>query len=332
MKHLIAALCLTLAPLAPATAQRAVHSRHAPDHALQIVTHDPPRDAAHPARNQQLLIDSHGAKMNALFFLAAGAGPHPTMLLLHGLPGNERNLDLAQAVRRAGWNVLTFTYRGAWGSEGDFSIANAIEDTAFAMAFLRTSAAISEYGIDPTRLVIAGHSMGGYMAAAEAAAENSQITAHPEQGPSLSRAGVEGPLAGHQPLAGLILLDAWNIAADAVEVRAAGPAGRARLIAGLDDFGRALHGATPESVADEIIAEGPGWSLPRLAPQLAHTPVLTITAVHGGAAENRVTTEALRRAGAQVTAREIDSDHPFADHRIALAAEVVRWLQGRPGR
>ena len=26
------------------------------------------------------------------------------------------------AVRRAGWNVLTFTYRGAWGSEGAFSI------------------------------------------------------------------------------------------------------------------------------------------------------------------------------------------------------------------
>src|SRR6185503_5112578 len=49
---------------------------------------DPPRDPAHPARNKQLLIDSHGAKMNALFFLAAGAGRHPTVLLLHGLPGN----------------------------------------------------------------------------------------------------------------------------------------------------------------------------------------------------------------------------------------------------
>ena len=86
--------------------------------------------------------------MNALFFLAAGAGPHPTMLLLHGLPGNERNLDLAQAVRRAGWNVLTFTYRGAWGSEGDFSISNAFEDTRAAMDFLRSDEAISAYGID----------------------------------------------------------------------------------------------------------------------------------------------------------------------------------------
>ena len=39
--------------------------------------------------------------------IAAGAGPHPTMLLLHGLPGNERNLDLAQAARRAAKVALT---------------------------------------------------------------------------------------------------------------------------------------------------------------------------------------------------------------------------------
>jgi hypothetical protein len=100
----------------------------------------------------------------------------------------------------------------------------------------------------------------------------------------------------------------------------------------LDDFGRALHGATPESVADEIVAaQGPHWSLPAIASRVP-TPVLIITAVHGGAAENRVTTEAMRRAGVPVTAREIDSDHPFADHRIALEMAVVRWLRGREAR
>ena len=315
MKHMIAALCLGLAAFAPATAQRAHHP--AQDRALRTVTRDPPRDAAHPARNRQLVIESHGAEMNALFFLAAGAGPHPTMLLLHGLPGNERNLDLAQAIRRAGWNVLTFTYRGAWGSEGDFSIAHAIEDTSAAMAFLRSPAAIREYGIDPTRLVIAGHSMGGYMAAHEAAAEEERAQTPTPVRPERSR-GTHPSEA--EVLAGLILLDAWNIASDAAQSRAA-------LLAGMDDFGHSLHGATPETVTDEILARGPAWSLPALAPHLTRAPILTITALHGGAEGNRATTEALRRAGARVTAREIDSDHPFADHRIALAAEVVRWLQ-----
>ena len=267
---------------------------------------DPPRDTAHPARNQQLLIESHGSRMNALFFLASGAGPHPTLLLLHGLPGNERSLDLAQAVRRAGWNVLTFTYRGAWGSEGDFSLAHSLEDTAAAMAFLRSPEAVRAHGIDVNRLVIAGHSMGGYAAAHEAAAEHDR----------------------QPPLAGLILLDAWNIAHSATRASAAGPNGRANMVANLNDFGRALHGATPDSTADEILAQGPGWSLPGLAPKLTRVPILSIYATHGGAAENKNVAEALRQAGARVHTVELDSDHAFADHRIALASEVVRWLSG----
>ena len=100
-----------------------------------------------------------------------------------------------------------------------------------------------------------------------------------------------------------------------------------RTAAGLDDFGRSLDGPTPESVADEIIARGPRWSLPALAPRLARLPVLAVTALHGGAAKNRPTSAALRGAAARVTSRAIDSDHPFADHRTALEVEVVRWLR-----
>jgi predicted alpha/beta-fold hydrolase len=64
---------------------------------------DPPRNAAYPAHNQQLLIPSHGVGLNALLLVTGGRAPHPTVILMHGLPGNERNLDLAQAIRRAGW-------------------------------------------------------------------------------------------------------------------------------------------------------------------------------------------------------------------------------------
>src|SRR5436853_3073228 len=67
----------------------------------RAVVTDNARDAKHPAANRQLLIPSGGFGMNALLFLAAGSGPKPTLLLLHGLPGNEQHLDLAQAIRRA---------------------------------------------------------------------------------------------------------------------------------------------------------------------------------------------------------------------------------------
>src|SRR6185437_8162027 len=89
---------------------------------------DPVHDARNPATVEVLHIPSGGVEINGLAYLAAGAGPHPTLVLLHGLPGNEKNLDLAQAVRRAGWNAITFNYRGSWGSPGRFTFAGNLED------------------------------------------------------------------------------------------------------------------------------------------------------------------------------------------------------------
>jgi len=257
---------------------------------------DPPRDAKFPAHNQQLLIPSHGVGMNALLFEASGKGPHRTVILTHGLPGNERNLDLAQAIRRAGWDVLTFTYRGAWGSPGDFSIGNAMEDTRAALDFARSPEG-AKYGIDGRHIVLAGHSMGGATAA-------------------MTAAGAEG-------LDGLILIDAWNIAGGTSK----GAVSRDEMIRAFDDFGNSLHGAWPESVADEVIARRSEWDLRTAASRLTSFPILTVTAKYGGAEENRATTAALRKANAHVTAIEMDTDHPFSDHRIALASTVIRWLQ-----
>ena len=262
----------------------------------QCSTSDPPRDAAHPAHNQQLLIPSGGVGLNALLFQAAGAGPHPTVILMHGLPGNERNLDLAQAIRRCGWDVLTFTYRGAWGSPGDFSIANWTDDTAAALAFARSPDA-TKLGIDPRQVVLAGHSMGGATAFMTA--------------------------AGARELDGLILIDAWNIAKGTSK----GAFNRSEMIAGFDDFGNSLHGGTPSSVADEVIAKRSQWDLVAAAARIGRTPVLTINAKYGIGARNQPVTDALRKAGARVTEVTIDSDHSFSDHRLALAATVTRWLQ-----
>ena len=269
--------------------------------------------------------------MNALFLLAAGEGPKPTMILLHGLPGNERNMDLAQAVRRAGWNVLTFTYRGAWGSEGSFSIQHAIEDTQGALGFLRSPQAGIDYPIDTSRIVVAGHSMGGYMAAyvgaLDAACEGRRPAARSAPPVAVTGSRIAPHCSSFPPLAGVILLDAWDIAVTARETKAAGDSGRAAFIAGLDDLGHSLGPITAADLADEVIRRGEEWDMKALAPKLARLPVLSVYAAHGIAADNKAVVAALRaQPGARVQALEMDSDHAFADHRIALAAEVVRWL------
>src|SRR5919112_488927 len=140
--------------------------------AYDPVTADPPaRDSAFPPSVEELALTSAGARMNALMYVAQGKGPHPTVILLHGYPGNERNLDLAQAMRRAGMNVLYFSYRGAWGSGGTFSFANAQEDVAAALRWTRSPEVASKYRVDPSRVALVGHSMGGWLALRGAAAD-----------------------------------------------------------------------------------------------------------------------------------------------------------------
>src|SRR6201989_2642904 len=115
MRWCLAALFLTLAM--PALA------------APSAITTDPPPDKAHPATMTYVRIPSHGALLNGVLYTASGASAHPTVMLFHGLPGNEQNLDLAQALRRAGFTVLTMHYRGSWGSPGSFSFAHCAEDS-----------------------------------------------------------------------------------------------------------------------------------------------------------------------------------------------------------
>ena len=116
-----------------------------------------------PASMDELAIPSHGARLNGFIYRAAGAGAHPTVLFLHGYPGNERNLDLAQAVRRAGYNALYIDYRGNWGSGGAFAPGNALEDVASTLAWARDPANATKYGIDPAQLSLVGHSFGGWL-------------------------------------------------------------------------------------------------------------------------------------------------------------------------
>lgn len=119
-------------------------------------------DEEFPPAIHEVTLQSQGERLPAILMTANGAGPHPTVVLLHGYPGNEKNLDLGQSMRRAGFGVLFFHYRGAWGAEGNFAFAHLKEDVAAALEFLRANA--EAYRVDTERLSLVGHSMGGFVA------------------------------------------------------------------------------------------------------------------------------------------------------------------------
>ena len=126
-----------------------------------IVLKDIAWDQHSPASMTELFIPSGGSNLAGFIYKANGAQKHPTLLLLHGYPGNERNLDLAQVVRAHGWNVIYFDYRGSWGSQGKFSFKNCVEDVVNVVAFCKKYQ--DSLQIDPARIVLFGHSMGGWI-------------------------------------------------------------------------------------------------------------------------------------------------------------------------
>jgi pimeloyl-ACP methyl ester carboxylesterase len=123
-------------------------------------------DAEFPAAVVELAIKSEGDRMPGHIYLADGPGPHPTFLLLHGLPGNEKNLDIAQVLRRDGFNVVFFHYRGAWGAEGNYKMSSLDEDVLAMLDYLRLPANASRLRIDTDNLSLLGHSLGGFTALA----------------------------------------------------------------------------------------------------------------------------------------------------------------------
>ena len=58
------------------------------------------------------------------------------MLLLHGCPGLEKNLDLAARPRDRGWNALLFHYHGCWGSAGRYDLRTIPDDVTGAVDYL----------------------------------------------------------------------------------------------------------------------------------------------------------------------------------------------------
>jgi len=259
-----------------------------------------------PPSMQQMVLPSHGAMLLGVFYLAAGNEAHPTAVLLHGFPGFEQNLDLAQRMRAHGWNVLALHYRGSWGVKGDFSFLHCAEDADTEVQFVLDPANVTKYRIDPHRVVVIGHSMGGYMAAS-AAAHNPQVAA-------------------------AVLISAWNIGADYENRRHVGSEGatignEAKELAS-DNNLVPLDGTSGQALAREIYEHKSELNFNNLGPKISPRPVFVITSNDGLQPVDHALVQALQKTGdSHVTEKHWDTDHGYSGFRTELADAILTWTK-----
>jgi uncharacterized protein len=268
-----------------------------------------PQNLQPPPSMESLQILSQGAQLNALVYLPGGPGPHPIVIFLHGYPGNERNLDLAQRVRRAGYIALYFDYRGDFGSGGTFSFAHSREDTAAALAWAHAPENVAKYGIDPSRIALVGHSLGGWLALFGAQHEPPEVC--------------------------VAALAAWNIGWAASRI-AGHPDKRAETLdffrTTSDAVGGPIH-ANADDLLQEWVDHAAAWDYSSLTNSLGKRALLLVAATRDTADESveRHTTlaQSIRKADGKLVRMEtFDDDHPFSSHRVELGELLVHWLQG----
>ncbi len=257
-------------------------------------------------------IDRNGVLLKGKFYVSEGAGTFPTVILLHGFPGNETDvLGLGEKLSQAGINVLTFNYSGTYKSQGDNSFSNTQIDIHAALGFIHQPKNILKYKIDTTRIYLGGWSYGGGMALTFAATHTGITKV-------FSIAGTD-----HGEFMREYMRNAqFQKMIDDIFKSLMGPKGPVR----------AAIGSTPkETVELGMDKFNPIFDLREGASALAEKDVLLI----GGWDDANVTMDhhvlPLYRAIKNEQAKNIkivafQDDHSFKNYRAELAQTIIDWL------
>lgn len=225
-----------------------------PQSPLSALWIDPPGDLTDPARTLPQAIPGCSVNLNAVSTKRVGLATSDRVAASRS-SRKRAEPRLRTIPTTVGLQRTDHPLCGSWGNPGVFTIANCLSDAAAALEWLRNPANGRELRIDRQRLVVVGHSMGGFVAA---------------------------HLASEHPC---ILGTAVISGVDFETVFGAGDAERASEI--VDDnvgFSAGLHilaGTSREKLAAEARCNALRWSLSSYASRLAGRPLLIATADDG---------------------------------------------------
>lgn len=180
---------------------------------------------------------------------------------------------------------------------GIFSESSAIEDTAEVMRFIRQPENTAKYRIDSRRLVVIGHSLGGFLAAYEAT---------------------------HDPdVAAVAMISAVNLGKVGADQK-----DRETRLKRLETQLHPVRGISASDLFREMDLHAKDWDYVQWAETLHNRPVLLVEADDQNRGDMEALANALRqKASGAIEQRTVPTDHSFSDHRIELQTIVIHWLQ-----
>jgi len=260
-------------------------------------------DAIFPPEMHPVFIEG---RILGLVYVADGKGPHETIVLLHGFPGNEKNLDIAHMLRRGGVNVVIFHYSGSWGSRGTYSFGQAYRDLQAVRLAINDTVFAQEHRIDRNKVFLAGHSVGGFLTLLAA--------------------------RDAMDFQGFAALAPYNLSLQASRI-AAGEENSYAETFGLFSGGlNPLSGATAESLISEIIENRQEWDL--LGNERAYSGKKMLLVIASSDTVAPLSThqfpvaEMMKRFQGQETVVSLPCSHDFSEKRVALAETLYDWIKG----
>lgn len=247
-----------------------------------------------------IVFGKHG-KLLCNLYTAGGGGLHPTVILFHGIPGCEQNLDIAQDLRSAGFHVMTFHYSGSWGSGGDYSISNDLDDANTILDYVLND---KTYNFDKDRIYAVGHSLGGFVCA-KISEERKEIKA-------------------------ASLLMPCNIGR-IFNIENANPKVAKAIKDVLDESADWLTNVKPDQLYKEAIEHRDEFSIETNAKKLINKPLLIITGSLDDCCPKEYHAKPLIDAielagGNKVKDISYQTDHSFSDYRKTISHDVVEFL------
>ena len=124
---------------------------------------------------EQVFFEHLGKKIGGYFYLPEGKGPFPTVILIHGFGGGtheQKNKSMCKALVENGFTAFMFDFYNKPNGLSEFPV----EETSVSLQVEILRAAIDfvakQSFVDPARIGLAGHSLGGMTVLLYASTDN----------------------------------------------------------------------------------------------------------------------------------------------------------------